>query len=336
MTNQYPKYTSSARKGERGVRLVAHTIDNEFGWLFKRNHQEHDFGIDGQIEVITEEGFVTGQILAAQIKFGFSFFKETNKWGFVYRGEKKHFNYLSNYPIPVLIILCDESSCECYWVRFEMEQTMKTQNGWKITVPFENKLKVSKQALLEMVSPTKDCWSKLEEYWAVNDILMKSKYVLFILSRSEIENLDTIRPQGCFERLTSNKELAYSCKSCIEFSISGYDFDERELFEIEEVRQFVLKLYNDLQELLFFANTAENSHFFLLMAFCFSEASVIERASTGSKLKVSMSNERLGEFLLHKWSGLNKISEWLELPIEENMEISFAAARRLGIELPDM
>ncbi|WSN90843.1 hypothetical protein VUP52_00685 [Escherichia coli] len=26
--------------------------------------------------------------------------------GYVYRGENKHFNYLSNCPIPVLVLLC--------------------------------------------------------------------------------------------------------------------------------------------------------------------------------------------------------------------------------------
>jgi hypothetical protein len=33
-------------------------------------------------------------MLACQIKCGKSFFKESNRWGYVYRGETKHFNYL--------------------------------------------------------------------------------------------------------------------------------------------------------------------------------------------------------------------------------------------------
>ena len=75
-------------------------VSEEFDWLFKRNHQEHDFGIDGQIEVVTKAGAVTGQTLARQIKCGASFLKEPNRWGYVYRGEEKHFHYLANYPTP--------------------------------------------------------------------------------------------------------------------------------------------------------------------------------------------------------------------------------------------
>ena len=79
-----------------GVGIVSMIVEDEFGWLFRQNHQERDFGIDGQIDVVTEGGDVTGQLLGCQIKCGPSFLRETNRWGFVYRGETKHFNYLSN------------------------------------------------------------------------------------------------------------------------------------------------------------------------------------------------------------------------------------------------
>ena len=101
MSNGYPQFSRSAQQGERGVNVVSRIVNENFGWIFKRNHQEHDFGIDGQIEVITPTGSVTGQMLAVQIKYGKSFFQEKNRWGYIYRGELKHFNYLSNYPIPI-------------------------------------------------------------------------------------------------------------------------------------------------------------------------------------------------------------------------------------------
>ena len=84
----FPQYTASAKQGDLGVSIVSRIVMENFGWLFKRNHQEHDFGIDGQIEVVTK-GSVTGQMLACQIKCGPSFFRDRNKWGYVYRGEGK-------------------------------------------------------------------------------------------------------------------------------------------------------------------------------------------------------------------------------------------------------
>src|SRR5437868_6993412 len=103
----FPQFAPSAKQGELGVGIVGRIVGEEFGWLFKRNHQEHDFGIDGQIELVTEDGAVTGQMLGCQIKCGISFFRESNRWGYVYRGDSKHFNYLANYPLPVIIIICD-------------------------------------------------------------------------------------------------------------------------------------------------------------------------------------------------------------------------------------
>jgi hypothetical protein len=104
MDSGFPQYTQAARLGELGVGIVGRIVTEQFGWIFKRNHQAHDLGIDGQMEVVTGTNAVTGQMLACQIKCGKSFFKDSNRWGYVYRGEAKHFNYLANYPIPVIVV----------------------------------------------------------------------------------------------------------------------------------------------------------------------------------------------------------------------------------------
>ncbi len=73
MSVGYPQFSPSARKGELGIQLVSKIVNDDFGWLFKRNHQEHDFGIDGHVELITDERSVTGQMFAVQVKFGKTF-----------------------------------------------------------------------------------------------------------------------------------------------------------------------------------------------------------------------------------------------------------------------
>src|SRR4051794_7398509 len=121
MSSGFPTYSSSAKQGNRGVRLVSRIVSDTFEWLFRQIHQEEDFGIDGHLELITSVGLVTGRMIAAQIKYGPSFFAEKNKWGYVYRGKKKHFNYLANYTAPVIICICEPKTKKCYWVRFEAE-----------------------------------------------------------------------------------------------------------------------------------------------------------------------------------------------------------------------
>jgi hypothetical protein len=76
MNQGYPTYSKAAQKGDKGVEIVSRIINDGYGWLFKRNHQEHDFGIDAQVDVILDDGSVTGQMIALQIKYGASFFKE--------------------------------------------------------------------------------------------------------------------------------------------------------------------------------------------------------------------------------------------------------------------
>lgn len=114
MSDGHPTYSPSAQLGGLGLEIVSRIVRYNLKWLLRPNHQEHDFGIDGQIDIIAEDNTVTGHMIGVQIKCGKSFFEEQNRWGYIYRGERKHFNYLSNYPIPVVIVICDPATEECY------------------------------------------------------------------------------------------------------------------------------------------------------------------------------------------------------------------------------
>ncbi|MBV1874698.1 MAG: DUF4365 domain-containing protein [Gammaproteobacteria bacterium] len=124
--------------------------------LFKKNSAEYDFGIDGYIEIVTEEGAVTGQVIASQIKCGRSFFKTKTKTGFTFYGENKYLNYYCNAPFPVIIIACDGETKDCYWAQFSVDKTEKTSKNWKINIPKRNKLTgKSKRALLDIIGEFK-------------------------------------------------------------------------------------------------------------------------------------------------------------------------------------
>jgi len=335
MTNGFPQFTANARKGERGVDVVSRVIHEEFNWLFKRNHQEHDFGIDGQIEVVTEDGTVTGQMLAVQIKYGKSFFSEKNKWGYVYRGELKHFNYLSNYPVPTLIVICHPDDGMCYWTRFVPEQAEVGAAGWKLTIPFENHLDSAKSQLEAFLPQLQDNLSDLKEYWEENRLIVEASYVHFIIDRSEVLAKDTTRPRAFFDRLRSTKELAYHCQGKVEVSFHGYENDRRELFEIGEVRDYVPVLCRVLPELLFFVRTQQPTHALRALALCQTRVKWLNGRSTRTLTKkVEITTREIGNFLMFMWPGLNEMTEWLGMSIEENKVISFDVMRCLGFDPP--
>lgn len=337
MTDRAPRFSQAAQKGERGVQLVSNTVMDSLGWIFKRNHQEHDFGIDGQIEVVSPDGYLTGQLLAVQIKYGTSFFQEKNRWGYVYRGEAKHLNYLANYPIPVLIILCHPDSRACYWQIFRPEETHAAGENWKITIPFENDLATSKDALERLLPPIEDHTSALEEYWALNQVLVEAPFIHFMSDRSEVLASDTSRARSFFDRLKATKELALACQGKVEMSVFGYESDPRELYEIPEVRKYMATLLEALPELFFFARTEQPTSTVKAFALCHTDVWWPDGRSTRLVTKqVEFSTEKLVGFLERGFDGLNAMTDWLGLDEEENKKICYSVMACIGVRREDV
>jgi hypothetical protein len=237
---------------------------------------------------------------------------------------------------PVLVVICHPDTEECYWVRFEPGQTQIMDAGWKITVPFGNKLRQSKCALEAVLPPMKDNLSELQTYWALNNLMVESSYIHFIIDRQEVNAVDTTRPRAFFDRLRVTKELAYQCQGKVEISFHGYDNDPRELFEIEELRRYVAVLDAALPELFFFVRTEAPTHTLKTLALCHTNVSWPDGHSTRSiTRKVVYDTDKVGEFVMRLWPGFNEMTEWLSMSIEENKKISFAVVRCLGIEIPD-
>jgi hypothetical protein len=321
----FPQHTRSAKQGNAGVGIVSRIVEDEFGWLFRQNHQERDFGIDGQIDVVTESGPVTGQMLGCQIKCGSSFFRETDRWGFVYRGEIKHFNFLANYPLPVIVIICDPDSGEGYWARFGPTEAQIMEAGWKLTIPHENKLSSSKAALEGFLPPVADHLTRLREYWRINNLLLGFEIILFTVARGEVESADISRVEDFWRRLLRHKGLALHCQGKISFSFSGYDEDPRECFEIEDIRRYIALLDEAVPELFFFARAEEPAHTLKLFLFFLGGTGWEgERSTPGNPRKVIVDYDVLKPFFERHFLYLTYISEFLGLEVEEMTRIGDA------------
>ncbi|MEP7351948.1 MAG: DUF4365 and DUF1817 domain-containing protein [Acidobacteriota bacterium] len=327
MSTGFPQYSPSAKQGNIGVGMVSRIVEDSFGWLFRRNHQENDFGIDGQIEVVTEAGAVTGQMLAVQIKCGPSFFRDSNQLGYLYRGETKHFNYLANYPLPVIIVICDPQAKEAYWARFEPGEARITEAGWKLTIPRENRLLESKAAIEALLPTVSDHWSALVDYWRVHNMLLGYESFVFMISHGEVESEDISGVNVLRARLTSTKELALHCQGKVEFSFSGYDEDPRELYEIDEVMRYIAALDAAFPELFFFVRTEEPM--VTLKLFMYALFGVGFQGEAPNRT-VILDMHLSGRFLSSHFEGLNLISEWAGLSEEEIYRISKAVMLLLG------
>jgi hypothetical protein len=327
----FPRRTDASKIGKTGVDIVASIVNEQLGWLFRQNHQEDDFGIDGYVDVVLDDGSVTGQSIAVQIKTGPSFFETKTLAGYVYRGDPKHLNYYLNHQAPIIIILCNSESKTCYWEVFEAEKTEGTTTSWKMVIPFANVLSnQSKEALSSLVGPPTDHSDALQSHWAFTKALQTYDRVMMIVTRSQIENLNAKPLLNYFDRFLVNPTTCTKLQGRVVLTISGYDQDKRELWEIPEVRKWISCAEPQVKYWFFFLATTDgvlNSLKLLLSCIC--DAKRIAVIGGMQKIEITWDPEVLESFMERNFAGLNELTEKLGLD-DQNKRISFDAMRALG------
>lgn len=139
MTNNFPKRQNTGRTADIGINVVSTIFNDDFGWIFRRTHQEYDFGVDGYVDYVSPDGSVTGQSFAIQVKTGKSYLASNGQMHW-YRDSKEHLNYFFNLPTPLLLIKCDPEKRECYWSILDKEKIDFSDAGWRHPIPKEKKL----------------------------------------------------------------------------------------------------------------------------------------------------------------------------------------------------
>ena len=134
-------------------------ICEKIGYIF-REQTICDYGIDAIIER-KDEKYPSGKLIAVQIKSGDSYFKEMKEDKVVFRGENKHYNYWLNHSLPVIIVLYSPSEDKLIWESFNEQKAEKTEKGWKINIPYNQKLEDSRKQLQELA----DNQSGYERRW---------------------------------------------------------------------------------------------------------------------------------------------------------------------------
>lgn len=145
---ELPIITDNDDMAEHGVSLVAEAV-RRMGHIF-RPAGNRDVGIDGQIEVVTRSGVhrrATGRLIGVQIKCGPSYFKNDLRHAWAHYCSAAHANYWAGYSLPVILVLCDPNSAECYWVEVDSTSIVPTPEGAKIIVPKTKKLGTSGAAI---------------------------------------------------------------------------------------------------------------------------------------------------------------------------------------------
>lgn len=136
-----PKFDDNYLKAEKGVAAV-HNIVADMGCIW-RETSKTDVGIDGQIEYVDSQGYVTGQIVAVQVKSGESYLNwDRERRSIRFTPEPKHRLYWENFPLPVILVIHDPVTGCAYWqdVRRVLRSDRQRQN---IEIPSHQILDVS-------------------------------------------------------------------------------------------------------------------------------------------------------------------------------------------------
>lgn len=152
-------------------------ICEKIGFIF-REQTIRDYGIDAIIER-NDEKYPSGKLIAVQIKSGNSYFKEMKEDKVVFRGENKHYDYWLNHSLPVIIVLYSPSNDKCIWEIFNEQKAEKTEKGWKINIPYNQKLEDSREQLQELA----DNQSEYERRW--NSLVVAKEWMLETIKQGE-------------------------------------------------------------------------------------------------------------------------------------------------------
>lgn len=320
--SNFPKINRSRITGRKGITILKDIVENKLNWLFRENHLEDDFGIDGHIDIITDDGKVTGKSLAFQLKTGESYFEERNEIGYVFRGENKHINYYLNYSLPILIIIINPISNIVLWELFDATKTDRAKSSWKMTIP-ENKMlnTQSKDLLLKHIGPITDYSSQLDEEWRINELLKKHERIIFQVPKSEIVEKKYQFVLDGLERIHATSELLIHVKNKVDISIDDYEFDERELFEIPEVKEWIKELYN-LSNCWPYLMAMDRVGGFMTIAFICHLNDVIKNSAEEGNFSVEFNPEEALEFVKLNWHKLNEFSDDNNISEQTNKEIS--------------
>lgn len=134
-----------------GLAIAMHAFET-LGFAF-REQSVADFGIDAHAELIDNEK-VTGRLLGIQLKSGSSYFAESDGHGITFRASKDHVEYWLHHALPVVVCLCDTDTQEIYWQAVTPESVVGTGKGFKLAVPFSQKLNGhARPALRALLTP---------------------------------------------------------------------------------------------------------------------------------------------------------------------------------------
>lgn len=207
----------------------------ELGFIF-REQKVADYGIDAIIET-RNENYLSGKLIAVQIKSGDSYFKEKKNNKIVYRGENKHYDYWINHSLPVIIVLYSPTEDKFIWEIINKQTAKKLRKNWKVEIPYDQELENSSKILHEIAENQSEHERRWNSLVVAKDWMLKTlKYGESILEVQEWINKSSGRGTFILKVSDSEKENILCERNLFGFGIKKYEDVIQELFPWADIK----------------------------------------------------------------------------------------------------
>lgn len=143
-----------------------------------------------------------------------------------------------------------------------------------------------------------------------------------VISKQEVLSCNTNKASSTLRAFLASPDTALHWREKVDFAIDGYNDVQWELFELPEVRDFVVKLDSEFPFWLFFLSKYTTG--LQCIAYCYLPPFLKKEA------RAQMFPERLDALLSDRWfPAMNHVCEWVGMSEEEIEKMSERAVKYL-------
>ena len=140
-------------------------------WAVRSQEDQEDYGVDSEIELTTSEDKATGFIFKIQLKgTTIANFNDAGQLVFSDASVDRFNYYLSKLKIPLIFVVCDVTTGECYWTKVQGNRRLekdhanavaKKQGSFTIKIPVSQKVEKTEGSADQVVQAVEDAQNAL-------------------------------------------------------------------------------------------------------------------------------------------------------------------------------
>ncbi|WP_037469859.1 DUF4365 domain-containing protein [Sinorhizobium fredii] len=238
MSRIYPRLTTSQLNGLVGYAFVDLYFLKTFNWVLTRVPEGQDNGIDGYLQLYTDDLIQTGRTLGVQVRYGESYFDRSPEGSLYFEGAVRHIGYYQHSTSPVILILAHPDG-RIYWKKFEFSEIEITMGKWRTELTASNLLtfEKSRQDLIAIAArPSGNFHLEFQRRYALQAQVRGSDPIYHIVPADDVVNGSVDGIEDFINTISATKHLLKPAMGRLEIYV---DYDPGPNIELYEDETFL-------------------------------------------------------------------------------------------------